>query len=555
MAVCYLDADEEITGAVSRLRATGEGRVVMVVPSGSRVASGRINFRLLAREARERRRELAIVSPEPTVRALALSAGMAAYGSVEDATSADDADDGDGASVDAAPTPGERASPTPARSSPASEPRAVTEPRPRVSIVTAASRDRTYPKDSARDAEDEETARTRVTRPAGDTGVRRRRWGVLLAALLVLLLGGGAAAAALTLLPTASITLRPRSEAAAPLHLTVTADPDASVPDPAAGVVPAERVSIPLSVEDSFDATGVQMTQTAATGTVRFTSTNTFLDIPVPAGTTVSTAGGVTFVTTQDLTVPRAAFETGPTTRDVGIKATAAGPGGNVPSGSITQVSPQLAALLLTVTNPEPTSGGRRARSSVATPDDYTRAVTALTSRLDAMLPGAIAAAASAHGLTMYPESADRGRVTADPRASDVVGKRAATFSLTATATASVVGVNESQLTGFAAERLRASVPAGYQLFDDSIAVHASAGTVADGKVSYTVDVTAQQWQPPDRQSLVASIKGKKLSDARAILERYGTVQIRPWPDFVDTVPDQEARINLSILAPDRATP
>ena len=51
MAVWYLDNDDEITDAVARLRGADEERVVFVVPPGSRIASGRINFKLLAREA------------------------------------------------------------------------------------------------------------------------------------------------------------------------------------------------------------------------------------------------------------------------------------------------------------------------------------------------------------------------------------------------------------------------------------------------------------------------------------------------------------------------
>ncbi len=46
-----------------------------MLPAGSRIATSRINFRLLAREARERSRRLAIVAPEASTRALAASAG------------------------------------------------------------------------------------------------------------------------------------------------------------------------------------------------------------------------------------------------------------------------------------------------------------------------------------------------------------------------------------------------------------------------------------------------------------------------------------------------
>src|SRR5664279_4394034 len=80
--VFYLDVDDEITSAAARIRASQDPRVGLVVPSGSRIATSRINFRLLAREALERNRALSIVSTDPAARALAASAGLPVYATV-----------------------------------------------------------------------------------------------------------------------------------------------------------------------------------------------------------------------------------------------------------------------------------------------------------------------------------------------------------------------------------------------------------------------------------------------------------------------------------------
>ena len=82
MAIHYLDVDDEVTTAVARLRASIEPHVALVLPPGSRVATSRINFRLLAREAALRDRRLAIVAPEAAVRSVALAAGVPAYATV-----------------------------------------------------------------------------------------------------------------------------------------------------------------------------------------------------------------------------------------------------------------------------------------------------------------------------------------------------------------------------------------------------------------------------------------------------------------------------------------
>ena len=88
MSVWYLELDDEITDAVARLRAAKDDRVVLVVPPGSRIGTGRINFRLLAREAETRGLTLALVSSDAQVRALAASAGLDVYATVSESEAA-----------------------------------------------------------------------------------------------------------------------------------------------------------------------------------------------------------------------------------------------------------------------------------------------------------------------------------------------------------------------------------------------------------------------------------------------------------------------------------
>ncbi|MGO9205513.1 MAG: hypothetical protein ACLQBX_04835, partial [Candidatus Limnocylindrales bacterium] len=82
MPIHYLDVDDEVTTAVARLRSSAEPHVALVLPAGSRLATSRINFRLLAREAAARDLRLAIVAPEAAVRAIAIAAGVPAYATV-----------------------------------------------------------------------------------------------------------------------------------------------------------------------------------------------------------------------------------------------------------------------------------------------------------------------------------------------------------------------------------------------------------------------------------------------------------------------------------------
>src|SRR5258705_4001908 len=80
--VLYLDVDDEITSAAARIRRVEESRVAVVLPYGWRVATSRINFRLLSRDALTHEKRLSIVAADAATGALAASAGLPVFASV-----------------------------------------------------------------------------------------------------------------------------------------------------------------------------------------------------------------------------------------------------------------------------------------------------------------------------------------------------------------------------------------------------------------------------------------------------------------------------------------
>ncbi|TAK00380.1 MAG: hypothetical protein EPO36_09150, partial [Chloroflexota bacterium] len=81
-AIVYLDVDDEITSAAARIRALEDERIALVLPLGSRLATSRINFRLLAREAEARGKRIEVITNDASARALAASAGLPTHLSV-----------------------------------------------------------------------------------------------------------------------------------------------------------------------------------------------------------------------------------------------------------------------------------------------------------------------------------------------------------------------------------------------------------------------------------------------------------------------------------------
>ena len=193
-------------------------------------------------------------------------------------------------------------------------------------------------------------------------------------------------------MPTATVSLQPKLVDVGPLSTTVTADPQVAVVDSSAGLIPATPLQVPIQSTGTFPATGVDVTTTAATGAVRFSSKNTDFEVPVPAGTVVSTANGIDFETTKSVTVPRANFDTHqPGTAMADVVAQADGDRGNVAANAIKKLPPSLDSALLSVRNPEATSGGARTEEPVVSQADYDAAAAQLTADLTTQLATALA--------------------------------------------------------------------------------------------------------------------------------------------------------------------
>lgn len=575
MTTVYLEPDDEITTAIARLRALTDGEAVVIVPPGSRIATSRINFKLLAREANERKLNVAAVSDDPAVRAVAISAGLPTYDTIGAAEQAlanfreqdrrlaerigRDPRDAGGAEAGEAPRPRTPLWSTSRLSDPPSLDTRVMPVVEAPEIEGRAAGVRNAPLADGRgglSTTDLHSTDTQVL-PAADRADARRRRGrrVPVAPLIVLgliaVLLAGVAYGAYVFLPTATISLVPVT---APLTLetfTVVADPATAVVDPVSGTLPAQAISVPLHVNDTFGATGVQITETKATGVVRFRSENTINEVNIPLGTFVATADDIVFVTTEAAVVPTANFSTStPGTVNVPVRAARSGPSGNVDKGTITLAPKSISAQLVSVNNPAPTSGGVRNEAKVITQSDYEAAVAALTGRLADALALAIAEPnAIPRGLTTYPQTATHGPPTVDQESTQLVGIVAPTFDLALDATGQVLAVNESLIDQIAAARLDAALGAQQQKLGPPTFSHGS-GKVANGLISYAVDATVQTYTAPDQQSLVNQVRGKTVAEAKDILGAYGVVDIVMWPDFIDRLPDQVSRISLTVTPP-----
>jgi hypothetical protein len=598
----YLDVDDEITSAASRIRSSESTKVALVVPYGSRISTSRMNFRLLSREAVVNNRRLSIVAGDPATRALAASAGLPVFATVPEYESAlagppaaaEDAGEAAIAGVVPMVPPVEPTGddgPEPPKSTRRAR-RAAAGDETQVSVWPAAAAGAAglaagaagsagvpagaadavagpggaFPAagSAARGASDSAPgmapeprtgsgtlgslpARAAVGRLSVETPVLVGAAAVVIALLVV-------AIGAIFILPAADITVTPRQDAIGPLPLTVTANPGASAVDNANAVIPAVRVDVPVDITETFPTAGKRIELTAATGTVTFRNVDFTATNTIPADSVVSTPNGTKFTTDKSVTVPRAGLvglQIVPSFADVTVTAVKKGTAGNVEPNAITVIPPGEDPVTLTVRNKAATTGGKRDEFPRIDQKDIDRALADLHTKLaDAFAADVAAGADAPAGTTLFPETAAIGEAmpTVDP--ATLLGQEVATFDLGLGADGTVIAVDASPVEKIAEARLLANVGSGYRLVDGSIKVDQAKPVVTAGVVSFPVTASAARVRILDPDALRALVKGQSVEQAKALLKPYGAVTIDTWPAWVSSITGFDARLTVTIGGP-----
>ncbi len=569
--IIYLEVDDEITSAAARIRDAQAPRIAVVLPYGSRVATSRINFRLLSRDALTHDKRLSIVSGDGATRALAASAGLPVFASVSEYESSLEGSD-DAASGAAGPPAAIVAAgalSTPERGTP-SQPMGSSGSDGTLGLAVPAAAGGAAMVSAAAVVPPGDTIRTSVPRGASAPvaagagaaagarrgGRTRTPWliGAAILALAVLVAGVGV----YLLLPSAAIGVTPRQEPVGPVDLTVTADTTATAPDPTALVVPAQQVPVPVSVTNTFNATGKRVAVTSATGTVRFQNLDPTSTNRISAGSVVRTNSGVRFRTDGTVTIPRAQLITigtqitlTPGRISVAITAVEGGPDGNVDAGTIVIVPNGENSLFLKVSNPEATSGGTSQTFTRVTQADVDGALAALDASLHELFTEALAdPSLASNGATVFPATGVLGTTTPSVDPTTLVGQEIATFDLGLSATGTVITADSAPVSGIAMTALQAAVKPDHTLVPGSVDVTVGDAIVAGQTVTFPVHANAKQTANLDPATLEKMVLGKPIPEAKAILAPFGDVEISVSPDWTGSVPSFESRVDVTVHQP-----
>jgi hypothetical protein len=531
-ALLYLEADDEITAVVRRVRSAGPGRVVIVAPGRSRATSSAVALRLLAGEDRE----IAVVGDALT-RSLAAEAGLASYATVDDARRA--------GPVEAGGDEPRHAAIHVVRGS------ATDETAPTLAVAAAAATGRDAdtrpvpvvrpPKPTARPARPRQRPAAPAARRASIAGLA-----VIVGALLMAGLAAGA-----IFLPAATIGLALRSEPVGPVTYEIALDG-------------AEPLSGRVQAPETVVATGTYTEQVAATGAVVLYNW-TFFPVEVPAGTFVA-AGEQAFATLADVVVPRGRL-TGAGTilaGDVGVavEAAAVGEAANVAAEAINVVvNEQIDARLRgfpenpepRVLNPEPTSGGIDRTGPEITQADVDAAVAALDTTLAALVvdelpsdPETIvvqptAAEPAIEGLDGLPGTRDQ----AEAQISGTLDWVAYTA-----ARADVIAAAEAEIASD-----RSVVPEGDALLEGATEVTLGEARLDGERLVVEAEVTGASVASVEPATIVDRVAGLTAQAAEQELADVGDATVELWPPWVTTVPELPWRVEVEITGGDAGTP
>jgi hypothetical protein len=466
-------------------------RLLLVVPRKNKALQSLVNMKLLARAAKSRAIELAMVSDDPIVRDFAKAAGLKTFGSMTSASWG-------GWAV-----------------GPVAAPAATTPPVAAGVTIPAGPVKRVKNK------------KYRVIRGSGRPNI----WQILGMLVLLVILAATVVIATLALLPQATVTLIP---VAKPLQtdLVVHADPSAEGVDFATLTFPARTAQVELALSGEIETVETELSPVGlATGAVTFINRT---DQPqlVPISTTVTTSAGepIQFTTQITTEVPPGPGATSPA---IPIQAVEPGPDGNVGPGQINRVDDPSLGLGVRVINEQGLGGGTLEPARVVVQDDK--------DRLQAYLRQQI----QQEGLKQLQDSLDEQEfispetvqvIVLDVKYREFAGDVSDVFGgqMQAVVRGTVVGGYNANRLALAA--LQAQVPPGYEL--DTKGLHFGAGEVLDIQdqtVTFRILAAGQAVPVIDKHEVAKNVAWRSIGEAQQLLNQQYDLATVPGVELEPT--------------------
>ncbi|HEV7951875.1 MAG TPA: hypothetical protein VGO98_00675 [Candidatus Saccharimonadales bacterium] len=546
--IIYIDVEDDITAIIGKVKDAKQKIVALVPPKRIGILQSTVNLRLLSRAASQAGKHLVIITNNPALIALAAAAKLPVAKNLQSKPeiaeiAALDVDDGDDV-IDGAQLPVGDLART-----------ADTKPLQIVSVNDPAI-DKAIEENAAEDV----PGRALPPAPGMLPGKARAKSGikvpnfndfrkklVIIGSAAVLLLGFLIWGIFFAPRATVQITAR-TSDSSVNNNVTIG---DGLKTDLTANTIKATTEQIKKSSSVEFEATGTKDVGEKAKGTVKL-SKQSLSAVTIPAGTQLSTTGGLVFATNSTVTLPAATSDPScfpsfcPQTTTVGVTAATSGAKYNAATGALTGAPSGVAANLT-----DATSGGTDKIITVVTNDDIQKAienlkpqdVEAIKKELRTKLSDDVTA------IDQTFKASDTAPVSLPAVDQEVASGTKP--KLTSEVTYSLSGIDKNELNDY----LDAHFTKQLEGISDQRTYNNGAEEVTFTNLNavesgFTANIVATAKIGPKIEDSVVknTAKGKRYGEIQSSLEAIqgvDNVDVKFWPFWVRTAPNDAKKINI----------
>ncbi len=338
-------------------------------------------------------------------------------------------------------------------------------------------------------------------------------------------------------IPRAEVVLQPESKVQS-IVMPVTASPSVESVF-ITGTIPAREKRVILDGLHSVVVTGEAVApQSQAQGTVVFRNLTEQAQT-IPTGTVIRTADNIRFVTTRNGEVEAGVEET----LELPVEAVEGGRSGNVEAETIVIVEGRL-GISVSVTNPEPLTGGREVPSVQASERDRARARQELLEMLENEARTQLEAELES-GDVLFEDTFSVAQILLEEY-DPPPGAAGTRLTLDMQVEFSILYASEADLTQLASLALNASIPAGFAAASEAISVEpvAAPSSSESGITRWRVRVERRIVRQIDQGQVTQMVQGIGSQRAQALLRQNLPLEDSPminlspsWWPWVPIVP------------------
>jgi hypothetical protein len=322
--------------------------------------------------------------------------------------------------------------------------------------------------------------------------------------------------------PRAAVTLHPEMRTES-IIIPVSASPSFDKVS-ITGNIPAQVISVTVDAEQSKSViTQIAVPKTKSKGVVQFKNV-TANEVNIPAGTIVAAESFIRFVTLNETRLPAGVDEI----VEAPVEALSAGSQGNMDADTIVFVD-GLLGLSMTVTNPEPTSGGTDVKAIGATEEDRARLRDVVLENLSRSAETEIRLQLGADDLLLLDTLAIDGILMEEY--SPPAGETGKTLTLAMQAEFTANIISAADMEQLASAALSASIPQGFAPFGEMTfnTLDAPAADVS-GVTHFELEAKQTMLRNFDVLNVFSTIRGHDPS--RAQMELMNVFELRDKPQI-----------------------